>query len=404
MLDNSSAGDHWPNNVRHIDDRTQSTAPSTITTAPSTVPPGPVPPGPSDVPMPDLDEAPDAANALLALCDVAHGTVDVAEGSQALVTVGNQDLVSFPGGGDADEVLDSSDDESDVDPDQQDGEEDASMVGEGYIYDDPTLQELMSDRYRILRDEVIQEKINLLGTVTTVGGHDWRVRPDITPAEIGIPEGEQEFDDYMEIGVRTGGNGGIPKHARRNDQVRLGRRASPRHKTNDKDRCEGTEMFNIFLTLYPVQWRRSLLRLNEAIDAKNKNARLQSQRMRNVTQSEYWRFNGMLLLCAVTKTGGIEGLYKTVPDGIVKDVKGEEYMHKKRLKEIKNVWVTQFHAEHEKETNGWWKMSRLETGFNTNRQRTCASSFVKTMDESMSSYRPQKNKTGNLPNISYIQR
>ena len=99
MLDNSSAGDHWPNNVRHIDDRTHSTAPSTITTAPSTVPPGPVPPGPSDIPMPDLNEAPDAANALLALCDVAHGTVDVAEGSQALVTVGNQDLVSFPGGG-----------------------------------------------------------------------------------------------------------------------------------------------------------------------------------------------------------------------------------------------------------------------------------------------------------------
>ena len=94
MLDNSSAGDHWPNNVRHIDDRTHSTAPSTITTAPSTVPPGP-----SDVPMPDLDEAPDAANALLALCDVAHGTVDVAEVSQALVTVGNQNLVSFPGGG-----------------------------------------------------------------------------------------------------------------------------------------------------------------------------------------------------------------------------------------------------------------------------------------------------------------
>ena len=49
--------------------------------------------------MPVLGQAPDAANALLALCNVAHGTVDVAEGSQALVTVGNQNLVSFPEGG-----------------------------------------------------------------------------------------------------------------------------------------------------------------------------------------------------------------------------------------------------------------------------------------------------------------
>ena len=163
-------------------------------------------------------------------------------------------------------------------------------------------------------------------------------------------------------------------------------------------------MFDVFLTLYPVQWRRALLRLNEAVNKKNENMRLNAQRMRHITQAEYWRFNGMLLLCAVTNSGGIEGLYKKSQDGIVKDIQGGEYMHKKRLKEIKSVWITQFHAEHEKETNGWWKMSRLEEGFNENRQRTCASSFVKTMDESMSSYRPQKNKTGNLPNISYIQR
>ena len=43
-------------------------------------------------------------------------------------------------------------------------------------------------------------------------------------------------------------------------------------------------------------------------------------------------------------------------------------------------------------------------GFNNNRRRTVAASRVKTLDESMSPYRPQTRKTGNLPNISYIMR
>ena len=360
-----------------------------------------VPPGPSNVPMPVLGNAPEAATALLALCDVAHATLDGDDGSQALVTVENQTLVILPEGGIAGEILDTTDEEDDLDPDGEEDDEESVVIGEEYVYDDPTLQELMSDRYGTRRAEVDYERTELNGTTTTVGGNEWRVRPDITPSEIGITEGELEFEDYMELGVRS--DGALPRNARSNFQVALGRRSSPRNKKKDT-RCEGTAMFDIFLTLYPIGWRGALFRLNEAIEKKNREERRSSQKIRTLTQAEYWRFNGMLLLCAVTKTGGIEGLYKNNQDGIVKDIQGAHYMNKKRLKEIKNIWVTQFHAVHEKQTNGWWKMGRLEAGFNANRQITCASSFVKTMDESMSSYRPQKAKTGNLPNISFIKR
>ena len=46
----------------------------------------------------------------------------------------------------------------------------------------------------------------------------------------------------------------------------------------------------------------------------------------------------------------------------------------------------------------------MVNSFNTNRKSTVAASRFKTLDESMSAYRPQTRKTGNLPNIRYILR
>ena len=84
--------------------------------------------------------------------------------------------------------------------------------------------------------------------------------------------------------------------------------------------------------------------------------------------------------------------------------RGQTVMSKRRMKEIKKVWVTQFENKSQKDTNPWWRVNRLVDDFNANKKKMVASSRVKTMDESMSAYRPQKTKTGNLSNISYIQR
>ena len=116
----------------------------------------------------------------------------------------------------------------------------------------------------------------------------------------------------------------------------------------------------------------------------------------------------MLLLCAVQKTGGVFGLYnRKETEGIVKKVNGSEYMSQTRFKFIKKYWVKQFELDitnEEKVRNPWWRVGYLVHGFNQNRNNTVASSRVKTMDESMSAYRPQTRKTGNLPNISFIHR
>ena len=162
----------------------------------------------------------------------------------------------------------------------------------------------------------------------------------------------------------------------------------------------------MFLTLYPVNWRQSLRRLNKAIEEDTTNTRKKSSNI--VSEHEYWVFIGLLILCAVQKTGGVDGLYNgKQTEGIVKKVNGAEHMSHTRFKFIIKVWVRQLELDipkEEKETNPWWRVGYLVQGFNQNRQTTVASSRVKTLDESMSAYRPQTRKTGNLPNISYILR
>ena len=153
-----------------------------------------------------------------------------------------------------------------------------------------------------------------------------------------------------------------------------------------------------------MQWKLSLTLLNKAIAKHNETIRTNAGKLKMITQKEYWRFNGILLLCGITKKGGVDGLYKKGTCGIVANVNASKYMSHKRFKEIKKHWIQQFHHEGLKDVEPWWRVHQLVTGFNKNRQRTVASSRVKTLDESMSAFRPQKTKTGNLPNISFILR
>ena len=58
----------------------------------------------------------------------------------------------------------------------------------------------------------------------------------------------------------------------------------------------------------------------------------------------------------------------------------------------------------EKRNDDWWIISRCIIEFNQNRKRQVSASFMKTMDESMSAFRPQTRATGNLPHLSFILR
>ncbi len=46
--------------------------------------------------------------------------------------------------------------------------------------------------------------------------------------------------------------------------------------------------------------------------------------------------------------------------------------------------------------------SKFIAMFNDNRANLIAASVIKLLDESMSAWRPRKDKTGGLPNISFI--
>ena len=288
--------------------------------------------------MPALDDGPDIASVLLSL---AADPAVMPETALVPVPDLNENLVRFPEGEIAGENLDSdSDGESEIDPDAVlMGEDDEDHTLPDYVYEDDTLQELMSDRYLVRRREVQVEKLDLLGCTTVAHGNTWTVRTDVLPEDVGIDPDADDFEDFVELGVRSRylseENIGFPQTARMNNDVRVGRRTSPRNKKKKERMQEAKVMFEMFLTLYPVAWRMALSRLNEAISYKNAKERLPSRHIKKITKGEYWRFNCMLLLCAVTNCGGIEGLYKNNKDGIVEGINGELFMNKMRLKRLK---------------------------------------------------------------------
>jgi hypothetical protein len=288
------------------------------------------------------------------------------------------------------------------DPDDMEEEETRPPVGSGFYCDDQTLNEIMSDRYVFERAAVDDKKLEMIGQTVTVSGQIWTVTGDVKPEDIGIEFPEEDLEDFAEIGIRC--DNALPKRFRSNNEIHAGNRASPRNTPLKRvDLGEEDTMHNFFLTLFPVKWKESLKLLNEAITKHNEGIRLKGSQVDHVSQKEYWIFNGLLCYCGLVKSGGVEGLYKK-QSGIVNTARGSEYMSHKRFKQIKQVWVSQFSDPLQKSDNAWWRVALLVTGFNLNRTKTVACSRVKTLDETMSAFRPQKSKTGNLPNISFILR
>ena len=339
------------------------------------VPPMPVPPMPVP-PMPALNPAVPADEAMLPV-DESNLVGTIEEGIAAEIP--------------------------DTDPDENEEEEMRAAMGGGFIYDDATLTELMNDIHGSQRVVIEAEKTLMIGNTVTVAGQLWSVRGDIEPEDIGIEYPNEEHEEFAELGLRS--EAALPRRCRSNNEVNAGIRASPRNTPVKRvEPGENETIHNFFLTLFPVNWQTSLKRLNQEIENRNAEHRVRQQKMAIVTANEYWVFIGLLLLCGLSKTGGVEGLYKIKTQGILKSVNGAEYMSKRRFKAIKTKWVSQFSDPVQKVTNAWWMVARLVQGFNLNRSKTVASSRTKTLDESMSAYRPQTAKTGNLPNISFILR
>ena len=278
-------------------------------------------------------------------------------------------------------------------------------VGSGYIYDNEQIRDLLTDRFGGRRARVEVRKRELLNATTSVGP---RNNPQVWKVVEGIPPGNSEFNEFLELGLRSNTLDfeALPLRLRTRAEITRGNRSSPRISPGLVAQSdEQLAIKSIFFSLYPVNWRQSLKRLNIHITENN---RISRSRDLDVSQNEYWKFVGLLLLCAVQKSKGIEGIYDNKEtEGIISKVPASKYIEKKSFLFIKKHWVSQFHLEvddENKERNKWWRVGFLINGFNANRKETIASSRIKTLDESMSAFRPQTRSTGNLPNISFVWR
>ena len=81
------------------------------------------------------------------------------------------------------------------------GEEDIEYsVGSGYIYDNEQIRDLLTDRFGGRRARVEVRKRELLNTTTAVGP---RNNPQVWKVVEGIPPGNSEFDEFLELGLRS---------------------------------------------------------------------------------------------------------------------------------------------------------------------------------------------------------
>ena len=314
---------------------------------------------------------------------------------------GHQNSTSVEEGGISAEI--SVEEESEETLDIELTEDEEVPMGEGFVHDPSLIDQLNGDKYGSRRQEIQQRKEELLGNTTVVGGVTWKVRKDIEPDYF-------TTEDFLEMGFRSSDTDidSLPKRCRTRSEIVLGLRFSPRLSPSKKTDKRDEEQYiqRMFEQLYPVNVKSCLKQMNESIKKDQKNTRRKCNKL--VSEQEYWIFIGIILLCAVQKTGGVNGVYNSKEtDGLVQRIKASQYMSHTRFKYIMSNWMTQFErhmSEEEKETNKWWRVGVLVDGFNKNRSETVAASRIKTLDESMSAFRPQTRKTGNLPNISFILR
>ena len=142
--------------------------------------------------------------------------------------------------------------------DMAEGDDEVAPQGSGFVYDEDFVNDLLQDRYGTLRAQTEQKKKDLIGTKTTVREQEWVVRDDI-----GVDETLNQ--DFIEQGLRSNNIdcASLPKTMRSRVDVLRGVRASPR--TPKVERDEAKAIFATFMTLYPVNWKQSLKRLNCAI-------------------------------------------------------------------------------------------------------------------------------------------
>jgi hypothetical protein len=154
--------------------------------------------------------------------------------------------------------------------------------------------------------------------------------------------------------------------------------------------------------------KEQLQLLNARIRTDNEQAKREkrygrAKPVRDITDYEFWVWWGIVL---ATRIEGRKGNMwdRLEPEGYGKKVDMSQYMAEYRFKTIRAYIPFLFCDPSREADDPWWQFSLGIEEYNNNRQSTVKSSFLKIMDESMSAFRPQTTKTGNLPHLSKIDR
>jgi hypothetical protein len=174
--------------------------------------------------------------------------------------------------------------------------------------------------------------------------------------------------------------------------------------------------------MWPGNWEQQLRQLNNKAAAENATHSGKNWReIHPVSKQEWWVFIGVLISAGPQGKGGNklwerststqrEGFY-----GMTKPINygpngGLNIMAEYRFKQIKHCfpWAfqdkTKADEEDAEEYDPWNMVLLLVDGYNVTRHSWIAASVRKTLDESMSAFRPRTSKTGGWPNISFILR
>ena len=179
-----------------------------------------------------------------------------------------------------------------------------------------------------------------------------------------------------------------------------------------------TPFFDLFMLLWPGDWQQQLHQLNVMIDRehqnKSKNGKI-PKKITSVSQNEFFVFIGVIISAGPAGRGG-RNLFQSESEvrknGInllLPLVNFENFMKYYRFNDIRSKFHLAFddieaNAPSSSNFDPWHNVSKLIRQFNENRFCMVAASRVKVQDESMSAWKPRKDKTGGLPNISFIKR
>ena len=202
------------------------------------------------------------------------------------------------------------------------------------------------------------------GDTTVVGGYTWTVIPEVVDCR--VPEMEARF-------AHPGLDGGLP--------------------VRDAD----VDLLKLWLRLYPGDIEQDLGRLNAA-------GLRRKATFRQVTPREWVQFWGLILASTQYHAKG-KALWDAPPRRGVRDPpRFDSWMKFWRFDEIRQL-VKYSKANLDRVPTDAWSMVRdLIEDFNRTRVAMIRQGCVQVLDESMSAYRPRKDKLGGLPNISYVMR